>query len=119
MGKCHLMLAQCTLEDIKLYNEEIERQQEAQHPFYAEENQIEYQRRWEQSFRNYDAEIDAILNAQPGHDTILTGDSALDDEEEYLEYDSDMDDCLIPIPNPDDMIHGMIFDDEINLNDLY
>lgn len=126
MGKCHLMLAQCTLEDIKLYNEELERQEEAQHPFYIEQNQLEYQRRWEESLRDFDSEIDAILYAQPGHDTIPTGDSALDDDTEYY---SDMDDCLIPCEEElssdqefeaaEEALSTIDFSEEINLNDLY
>lgn len=100
MGKCHNMLIACTTVELKYLEEEYQRQQEAQHPFYLEHNQEEYIRRWEAANRDYDAEIDNILNAQPGHDTILTGDAALDDEEEA-------------------QLSFIDFSEEINLNDLY
>lgn len=125
MGKCEKMLFACAVIDIKNFQEEYERQLEAQESFYLEDNQLEYERRWTEAYDNFDAEIDAIIASQPGHDTILTGDSALDaEEEEEIDYCSDMDDCLIETfeynsGDIDEILPTIDFSEEINLNELY
>lgn len=127
MGKCHLMLAQCTIEDIKLYNEELERQYEASNPFYLEQNQEEYIRRWTEVDNPLVEEIDRIIEEESRR-LPPSGDRALDDEEDWC---SDMEDCLLPateelIPtdvdeeNDDEPeLSAIDFSEEINLNELY
>lgn len=128
MGKCHNMLLACAVVELKNFQEEYERQLEAQESFYLEENQLEYERRWNELYNNFDAEIDAIIAGQPGHDTILTGDSALDaEDEEEIDYCSEMDECLIPGDfepedaqlSDDEVLARIDFTEEINLNELY
>lgn len=118
MGKCHMMLTQCTLEDIKLYNEEIERQQEAQNPFYLEDSQEEYMRRWYAAGMNFEQQLEEIEWSHPNSidHRVPTGDNALDD------WDSELDDCLIPEEYDDhitDVENSIDGTEEINLSDLY
>lgn len=136
MDKCHKMYLTCAQIQLKLLEEELERQEEAQHPFYLEENQAEYERRWREAQLDY--ELDRALTEHPNWQQSLTGDAALDDDEDYC---SDMEDCLIPAASellaeeeelyPTDVVSEesdsdddpdfsrIDFTEEINLNDLY
>lgn len=122
MGKCHIMWQQCSLDDIKEYNDEIERRREADNSFYLENNQDEYNARWQEYLSAYEE----YIIEHGGSDNIETGDAALDDDTEYC---SEMEDCLLAPteeitttdeePDDDDVLSMIDFSEEINLNELY
>jgi len=110
------MLIACTVNDIKNIDEELERQQEAQHPFYLEDSQEEYMRRWYSDMINLENRNMSREEYEFYYGT--TGDAALDDDEEYC---SEMDECLIPghVTDLEEELGIIDNTEEINLSDLY